>query len=81
MISGFVGLARGARLSSKLGLAIVFASGWFLLYNVADAAISHIGVGEVLMQRYLEIPVTAFGLFNFALFTRRRNLQPLPIAA
>lgn len=75
MIAGFLSRARGGRLPSKLGLAIVFATGWFLLYNLIDMLIFRIDVSEALMQRYPEIPVSAIGLLIVSLFVRRTDAR------
>ena len=62
---------RGAMM--KLLLAVIFAIGWFALYNNAEASVYGVDVFATAMRRASEIPIAAISLLAVSLLTQRSS--------
>jgi hypothetical protein len=68
---GYLATSTGRGAMMKLLLAIIFAIGWFVLYNNAEASVYDVDVFATAMRRAAEIPIAAISLLLVSLLTRR----------
>lgn len=74
---GYVAAVTGRGILMKLLLAVGFSIGWFALYNNTEASVFGVGLTDLVLSRYLEMPIAAVSLFAVSFFARRPAGRPV----